>query len=122
MPLAYHIDPQTGLVTVTGESAPAADWRHLLEDLRRDAAFRPGLALLRDLRSATRHIDSQAVMALLGVVREMWNVLGLRRLAMLTPRGQDDKAVMLEALAQDEGIPLRTFTFLDEARAWLAEQ
>src|SRR3712207_7636515 len=41
---------------------------------------------LRDLRTATRHIDAVAVMELVPVLRDMWHALELRQFAILTSR------------------------------------
>ena len=122
MPLAYQIDSGAGLVTITGDYALPPEWRVVLDQVRRDPAFRPGLAFLRDLRESRHPVDAAAVEGIIAVVRELWNTLGVRRAAMVTRARVDIPAVMAHALAESEGIPLRTFTHIEEALAWLAEE
>jgi hypothetical protein len=117
--LAYHIDSARRLVTVTGEPATAPDWRALFEQLRSDRAFQTGLALLREVRRPAHHVDAGTIHNLIVVLREMCHVLELRRIAIVTPRNRGEKAVMLQAMAEDQGVPLRAFTFIEDALSWL---
>jgi hypothetical protein len=122
VPLAYHIDEQKKLVTITGDYAEPAEWRVLLERLRTDPGLRPGFAFMRDLRYSTHPVDAQAVMGIIAVVRQMWAPLGVRRAAMVTRPGIDVPAAVAHALAEDENMPLRAFTSYDDAVSWLSEE
>ena len=121
MPLAYHIDQQQRLVTITGDYAEPAEWQVLLGNVRADPGFRPGFAFLRDLRKSAHPVDAHTVMGIIAVVRQMWTPLGVRRAAMVTRPGIDVPASVAHALAEDENMPLRAFTSYEDAVAWLAD-
>jgi hypothetical protein len=122
VPLAYHIDEQRKLVTITGDYAEPAEWRVLLERMRFDPKLQPGFGFLRDLRFSTHPVDAQAVMGIIAVVRQMWTLLGVRRAAMVTRPGIDVPAAVAHALAEDQNMPLRAFTSYDDAVGWLADE
>ena len=122
VPLAYRIDEQKKLVTITGDYAEPAEWRALLARVRSDPRLRPGFGFMRDLRYSTPPVDAQAVMGIIAVVRQMWAALGVRRAAMVTRPGIDVPAAVAHALAEDENLPLRAFTSYDDAVGWLAEE
>ena len=121
MPLAYSIDPVERIVTITGDYADAAEWRTLLGAVLRDPEYRPGCYFIRDLRASTHPVSAQAVIGIMAVVREFWQRLGVRRAAIVTRPGIDDPAVIAQALAEDEHLPLRAFTAYDDAVRWLRE-
>ena len=119
MPLAYSIDPQQQIVVITGDYADAEGWRQLLHAVSVDPAYRQGSGFIRDLRSSHHPVDARTVMGILAVVREFWDVLKVRRAAMVTRLGIDTPAIVAEALAQDQHVALRAFTSFDEAVAWV---
>ena len=117
--LAYDIDSERHLLTIKGDPATPSEWRALFEQVRSDPKFHHGLALLRDARWTTRVVDVSTIRSLVVVLREMSDVLKLRRMAVVAPRDRDDKAAMLQAVAEDEGVPLQAFRWLDDALRWL---
>jgi hypothetical protein len=121
VPLAYHIDEHSRLVTITGDYAEPAEWQVLLNRVRSDARLKPGFGFMRDLRYSMHPVDAHAVLGIITVVRQMWSVLGVRRAAMVTRPGIDVPAAVAHALAEDENMPLRAFTSYDDAVGWLAE-
>jgi hypothetical protein len=121
VPLAYHIDEHRKLVTITGDYAEPAEWRVLLDRVGSDPRLKPGFGFMRDLRYSTHPVDTQAVMGIIAVVRQMWTTLGVRRAAMVTRPGIDVPAAVAHALAEDENMPLRAFTSYDDAMGWLAD-
>jgi hypothetical protein len=121
MPLTYRIDPVQGIVTITGDYEQPGGWRVLLESIGRDPAYRRGYGFIRDLRASAHPVSAEAVIGIIAVVREFWGALGAHRAAIVTRPGIDDPAVIAQALAADEEIPLRAFTSHDEAVRWLRE-
>ena len=119
VPLAYAIDQQQGLVTITGDYAEPQEWRTLLTRIAADERCAPGFGFLRDLRGSHHPVSAEAVAGIIAVVREFWATLGVRRAAILTRPGIDIPATIAHALAEDERIPLRAFTSYDDALEWL---
>ena len=122
MPLSYRIDRDRRVVTITGDYAEPAEWRVLLAGLAADPNLTPGCGFLRDLRASAHPVSAEAVVGIIAVVRQFWNVLGVRRAAIVTRRGIDPPAMVAHALAEDEQLPLRTFSSYDDALAWLTER
>jgi hypothetical protein len=121
MPLAYTIDPQARLVTITGEYAAAEEWNQLLGRILRDPRRGTGFVYLRDLREATTPVGAETVVGIIRVVRRYWTELQAVRAAVLTPRQFDPAALVAHALADAQEIPLRVFTSEEEALAWLRQ-
>lgn len=121
MPLAYQIDRQRRIVTITGDYAEPAEWRSLLAAIAADPAYPGGCAFLRDLRESQHPVTPQSVMGIMAVVATFWATLGVRRAAILTRPGMDPPATVAHALAEDRRLPLRAFTSYDEAMAWLLD-
>lgn len=119
MPLTYRIDRGQGIVIITGDYADAAEWRSLLGRIATDPEYGPGFSFIRDLRASLHPVSAHTVVAIIAVVREFWERLGANRAAIVTRPGVDLPAVMAQALADDEKIPLRAFTSYDEAVRWL---
>jgi hypothetical protein len=119
MPLAYRIDQSQGIVVITGDYAEPPEWRELLTAISQDAAFRRGLAFIRDLRTSQHPVSADSVVGIVAVVQAMWERLGVRRAAMVTRPGVDLPAVVAHALAEDANLPLRAFTSYEDAVAWL---
>ena len=121
MPLAYHIDPGSRIVTITGDYAAAAEWKDLLAKLASDPDYARGFNFVRDLRASEHPVDAQTVTGILAVVTQVWELLGVHRAAIVTRRGIDLPAAVAHALAELEGIPLRAFSSYDDAVKWLNE-
>ena len=121
MPLIYAIDAELGVVTITGEYAAADEWQELLARLLADPRRKAGMGFLRDLRGATRPVDVETVLGIVRVVSRFWPQLQPSRAAVLTPLAIDPAALVAQALADAEHIPLRTFTSYDEALTWLRQ-
>ncbi len=119
MPLIYRIDATTGIVTITGEYAQAAEWRQLLARIAQDPQYQRGFSFIRDLRASEHPVSAETVIAIIGVVREFWGKLGAHRAAIVTRRGIDNPAMVAHALADLEDIPLRAFSALEDALAWV---
>ena len=117
--LSYAIDADGQLVTITGNYTDAAGWRTLLTAIAADPRYRRGSGFIRDLRAAEHPVDATTVIGIVTVVREFWDVLGVRRAAMVTRLAIDIPAIVAEALAQDQRVALRSFTSYDEAVAWV---
>jgi hypothetical protein len=100
VPLAYQHDPNSRIVTLTGDYAAAAEWKDLLAKVASDC------------RRADGHRNP-------AVVKQVWDVLGAYRAAIVTRRGIDLPASVAHALAEMEGIPLRAFSSYDDAIKWL---
>ena len=79
------------------------------------------LRYLRDLRGATKPVDVETVLGIVRVVTQFWPELRPSRAAVLTPLVIDPAALVAQALADAQDIPLRTFTSYDEALAWLRQ-
>jgi hypothetical protein len=121
MPLSYSIDRAEAIVTITGDYAEPAEWRVLLAAIARDPKYQRGSSFVRDLRASQHPVSAQSVVGIITVVREFWDQLGVRRAAILTRPGIDFPAVMAQALADDEHLPLRVFTAQDDLKRWLQE-
>lgn len=121
MALSYRIDAAQQLVIITGDYAEPDEWRHLLSSIVADPAYRRGSSFVRDLRQSTHPVDAAAVMGIIAVVREFWPKLGTHRAVMVTRHGLDVPAVIAEALATDQRMPLRAFTSYQEAIEWVTE-
>jgi hypothetical protein len=119
MPLSYSIDRVNAIVTITGDYAEGADWRVLLTNVARDPNYQRGFCFLRDLRSSAHPVTAEAVVGIIAVVREFWDQLGVPRAAIVTRPGIDIPAVVAQALAAEEHIPLQVFTSYDDAVSWL---
>lgn len=119
MPLAYALDTDQRIITITGDYAEPAEWRDLLAAIAADPRAPRGYGFLRDLRLSTHPVSPESVVGIIAVVRQFWNVLGARRAAILTRPGIDTPATVAHALAEDEHLPLRAFSSYDDAVAWL---
>lgn len=119
MPLAYSIDPDQQLVTITGDYSDAAEWMRLLNAILTDPQLGRGFGFLRDLREATNPVSPATVVGIIEVVRRLWPKLQPSRAAILTPREVDAAALVAHALADAQHLPLRVFRTHDEAMAWL---
>jgi hypothetical protein len=122
MPLSYSIDRAEAIVTITGDYAEPDEWRVLLAAIARDPKYQRGSSFVRDLRASQHPVSAQSVVGIITVVREFWDELGVRRAAILTRPGIDFPAVMAQALADDEHLPLRVFTAHDDLKRWLQER
>jgi hypothetical protein len=121
MPLAYSIDPDRPLVTITGDYGDAAAWNDLLQAIGADPSYRRGSDFIRDLRGSEHPVTPETVRDIIAVVRLFWRRLGARRAAIVTRPMVDAPAVVAHALAQDQDMPLRAFSAYDDALAWLGE-
>ena len=121
MPLTYAINAESGVVTITGEYASSSEWHELLARLLTDPHRKAGMGFLRDLRGATKPVDVETVLGIIRVVRRFWAELEPSRAAVVTPLVIDPAALVADALANAQNIPLRTFTSYDEALSWLRE-
>ena len=119
MALSYAIDEDLNLVTISGDYADAAEWQRVLSRLRVDPRRRPGCVILRDQRGGTKPVDAATVVAIMDVVRGFWHELGVRRAAIVMPRDFDPPALVAQALADKDDMPIRAFLFYDVAMAWL---
>jgi|SRR5215204_1252265 len=119
MPLAYAIDPERRVVTITGDYSEPDEWRRLLTAVGADPAYSRGHGFLRDLRGSSSPVSIMSVIGILAVVREFWTGLGVTRAAILTRPGIDALANVAHALAEDERLPVRAFDSYDDAVAWL---
>jgi hypothetical protein len=122
MPLAYAIDRGESTVTITGDYAEPDEWRVLLTAVSRDPHYTRGFSFIRDLRTSEHPVSAQTVVGIIGVVREFWEQLGVHRAAILTRPGIDFPAVIAQALADDQEMPLRVFTAIDDAKRWVRER
>jgi hypothetical protein len=122
MALTYRIDAGRRIVIITGDYAEPAEWRALLGAVLHDPEYRQGLSFIRDLRASQNPVSAQSVVGIIAVVREHWQKLGAHRAAIVTRPGVDMPAVMAEALADDEKIPLRAFTSFEDALAWVHDE
>jgi hypothetical protein len=121
MPLAYRIDPASRIVTITGDYAAPTEWKALLAKVGSDPAYQRGFNFLRDLRESAHPVDAHTVTGILTVVKQVWDLLGVQRGAIVTRRGIDLPAAVAHALAELEGIPLRAFSSYEDAVRWLNE-
>jgi hypothetical protein len=121
VPLAYVIDVDQRLVTITGEYSDATEWKDVLARIHHDPRRQPGFAFLRDLRHATAPVDAATVVEIAHVVRRFWPLIQPARAAILTLSEEDAPALVAQALADADGTPLRMFTNYDEAVTWLAQ-
>jgi hypothetical protein len=121
MPLRYDIDSGSRIVTIKGDYAEPSEWSTLLGAVGDDPRFTHGYAFLRDLRGSNNPVSAETVIGIIAVVRQYWNVLGVRRAAIVTRAGIDIPATIAHALAEDERIPLRAFNSYEDAIEWLGE-
>ena len=121
MPLAYALDADQRLITITGDYAEAAEWRELLQRMLEDPQREPGFAILRDLRGSSTPIATSSVVALMKVVQHFWPLLQPSRAAILTPREFDPAAMVAHALADTHGLPIQVFNSIDAAMEWLTD-
>ena len=119
MPLSYQVDPINEIVTIAGDYSNAEGWRTLLNAVAQDAAYRRGFGFIRDLRGSAHPVDAATVIGIIAVVREFWDLLGVRRAAIVTGPRNDDPALIAHALAEYQHLPLRTFTSYADAVTWL---
>jgi len=122
MKLAYTIDPEQRLITITGEYAGPDDWKDILSRVLTDPDRLPGFVLLRDLRTATTPTDAETVVEVINVVRDFWPKLELSRYAVVTPLNMDPAALVAQALADREEIPMGIFPTCEEAMLWLRQK
>lgn len=120
MSLAYSIDAQKQIVTITGDYSDADGWRTLLAAVASDPDYQRGYGFIRDLRNSSHPVDANTVIGILAVVREFWQALGVRRAAMVTRHGINTPAAVAEALAQDQQVALRAFTSFHDAVEWVS--
>src|SRR4051812_14958867 len=114
----------TSTPATTSSSSPAITpsrrrWRTLLTAIGADPQYGPGYGFLRDLRASAHPVSAETVIGIIAVVREFWIRLGARRAAILTRHGIDLPAAVAHALAEDANLPLRAFSDMDDALAWL---
>jgi hypothetical protein len=119
--LAYTIDAGQRLITITGEYAGPGEWKDILGRVLTDPDRQPGFVMLRDLRHATTPTDAETVVEVINVVREFWSKLQLSRYAVVTPLSMDPAALVAQALADREEIPMRIFMTYEEAMLWLRQ-
>jgi hypothetical protein len=119
MTLAYTVDTEQRLITISGEYADAEAWKLLLSRVLHDPRLTPGFAFLRDLRLATTPVDAATVAGIIEAVRGFWPHLQPSRVAILTPREFDPAALAAHALADSHRLPMRMFTSYEEAVDWL---
>lgn len=119
--LSYDIQAARQLVVISGDYAEPDEWRVVLTRIADDPAYRAGSSFIRDLRHAEHPVSAQVVMGIIAVVREFWPRLGTHRAAMVTRHRIDVPAVVAEALASDEQMPLRAFTSYEDAIRWVSE-
>lgn len=119
--LVYTIDPDQRLITIAGEYAGPDEWKRILSRVLSDPRCQPGFGMLRDLRGATTPTDAETVVEVINVVREFWPKLQLSRYAVVTPLNMDPAALVAQALADREDIPMRIFTTCEEAMQWLRQ-
>lgn len=122
MPLMYQLDADRGIVTITGDYAEPAEWRTLLGTVLRDPHYRRGSSFIRDLRASKNPVDVHVVMGIIVVVRDFWGHLGAHRAAIVTGSGTDAPAVVAEALAGEEHLPVRAFTSMADAVEWVQQR
>ena len=104
MALDYRIDTANRIVTITGDYTDGAGWREMLSAVAADPDYRRGFGFLRDVRASEHPVDAATVIGIIAVVREFWDVLGVRRAAILTRRTVDNPAVMAHAPPMPEWI------------------
>jgi hypothetical protein len=121
MPLSYQIDAGARIVRILGDYAEPREWHTLLAAIAADQRTTNGYGFLRDLRHSGAPVSAESVVGIIAVVRQFWSTLGVRRAAIATRPGIDVPAMVAEALAEDERIPLRAFNSYEEAVAWLQE-
>lgn len=119
MGLSYTIDENRNLVTITGDYADAAEWERVLTLIAGDPRRRDGCAILRDQRGGTTPVDAATVVAIMQVVRRFWPELGARRAAIVMPHIYDPPALVAQAIAADDDIPIQAFAKYDAAIDWL---
>lgn len=120
MALTYRIDPVRRIVTILGDYADAAGWRAVLGAIAADPEYQRGSSFLRDQRGGEHPVSPETVVEILAVIREFWERLGVHRAAVLTGRGSDDgPAMVAEALATSDEMPIRAFTDYEEALRWI---
>lgn len=119
--LVYTIDSEQSLLTISGEYAGPDEWTRLLTRVLGDPRCQPGLAMLRDLRDATTPTDAGTVVEVINVVREFWPKLQLSRYAVVTSLNMDPAALVAQAVADREDIPMRIFMTCEEALQWLQQ-
>jgi len=119
MALRYRIDAAAGVVTITGDYAEAGEWRRLLTMVMHDPEYQRGFSFIRDLRSSEHPVSAETVIAIIGVVRDFWGKLGAHRAAIVTRPGIDNPAMVAHALADHQHIPLRAFSAIEGAVAWV---
>ena len=119
MALDYKIEPSRQLVMITGEYASATEWLLFVGRLRRDPLFKPHSKFLRDLRGSSRPPNSAMAMAIFNVIQRFWPELKVVRWAVLTDEAQDLVPLAMQALGEQNNLPIRAFTSLDAAQVWL---
>jgi hypothetical protein len=117
--LAYTIDAEQRLITISGEYSDADAWKALLSRVLHDPRCEPGFRFLRDLRGATAPVDAARVVGILETVRSFWPYLQPSRAAILTPREFDPALLAAHALEDTHHLPVRMFTSYDAAVEWL---
>lgn len=119
MALDYSVDPDDRLVTISGDYSNAEEWQALLARILADTRIRQGFAFLRDLRGASTPADAATVVRIMDVVRRLWPHLNPTRAAILTPRPIDSAALVAQALADAQHLPIEIFTSYEAAVEWL---
>jgi hypothetical protein len=119
MPISYHIDPTRQIVRTTATGTLTDD--DIMDMKRRlaaDAAFRPGMRELSDVRAVTElQVTPFGVRRMLALDAEQ---AARHQLAIVAC--QDEvfgMARMYELLSTDEPSPIGVFRTYDEAATWL---
>ena len=120
--LTYTIDPASRIVVITGEYSDRGQWEELASRLFADPAFGPGYAFLRDLRNARVTATDTNILEVFDLVRKVWPRIQATRAAIVTRRDDATSAMMTQALADGEHLPIRAFDSLDLAMEWLRDK
>jgi hypothetical protein len=119
MPLAYSVDSDRRLVTITGEYASRTEWLKLAGNVLRDTRVTAGFAFLRDLRGATQVPNATMIVSVFQVVRRFWPTVTPSKGAIVTDSEGESAARLAQALADTHGLPIQVFTSYEAALEWL---
>lgn len=121
MPFTYRIDPEAGLLFLTGQGVVTQQERlAALRTWLADPAFRPGLDALCDFSAAVSTPDFADLEALLAVVRQHASAIGRSRVAIVAGKPVVfGVARQFEALAGEGPLEVRAFRDRAEAMSWL---
>lgn len=119
MALTYTVEPGVRLVTITGEYGDATQWQQLAQRMLADTRLQSGFSFIRDLRGGQHRATDATILETFDVVRRFWPLFKPSKAAIVTRREDATVAMVVQALADGQDLPIRTFDSYEAALDWI---